>query len=124
MERGPPRWAIPGPARLTRRPAGLPTLQSLRSASVFDGALLDQKQERGGLIADRFFVPITVQTVGAGLPAMQATRYIRHTQLMPLQASQLPQKSRFHRVGKPDTVKKCGSGLARECSVSANEFID
>ena len=29
--------------------------------------------------------------VGAGLPAMQATRYIRHTQVMPSQASQLPQ---------------------------------
>ncbi len=29
--------------------------------------------------------------VGAGLPAMQTTRYIRHTQLMPSQASQLPQ---------------------------------
>ncbi len=36
--RGPPRWAIHGPARLTRRPAGLPTDSSLRSASVFDGA--------------------------------------------------------------------------------------
>ncbi|MCM2365363.1 hypothetical protein NDJ82_27280, partial [Pseudomonas sp. SR18] len=36
--RGPPRWAILGPARLTRRPAGLPTDSSLRSASVFDGA--------------------------------------------------------------------------------------
>ncbi|MGE7816282.1 hypothetical protein ACQKMW_23070, partial [Pseudomonas sivasensis] len=32
------RWAIHGPARLTRRPAGLPTDSSLRSASVFDGA--------------------------------------------------------------------------------------
>ncbi|MGY2363357.1 hypothetical protein ACW9IO_12460, partial [Pseudomonas azotoformans] len=30
--------AILGPARLTRRPAGLPTDSSLRSASVFDGA--------------------------------------------------------------------------------------
>ena len=29
--------------------------------------------------------------VGAGLPAMQAPRNIRHTQLMPSQASQLPQ---------------------------------
>ena len=29
--------------------------------------------------------------VGAGLPAMQTTRYIRKTQLMPSQASQLPQ---------------------------------
>ena len=33
--------------------------------------------------------------VGAGLPAMQATRLIRNTQSMPSQASQLPQKSRF-----------------------------
>ncbi|RAH02864.1 hypothetical protein DJ480_10205 [Pseudomonas sp. Leaf98] len=30
--------------------------------------------------------------MGAGLPAMQATRYIRQTQLMPSQASQLPHK--------------------------------
>ncbi|RAH04507.1 hypothetical protein DJ480_01850 [Pseudomonas sp. Leaf98] len=29
--------------------------------------------------------------VGAGLPAMRLTRYIRHTELMPSQASQLPQ---------------------------------
>ena len=29
-------------------------------------------------------------SVGAGLPAMQAPRYIRHTQSMPSQASQLP----------------------------------
>ncbi|PMU58245.1 helix-turn-helix domain-containing protein, partial [Pseudomonas sp. GP01-A3] len=34
LDRGPPSWAILGPGRLTRRPAGLPTLQSLRSASV------------------------------------------------------------------------------------------
>ncbi|PMX44735.1 hypothetical protein C1Y17_34850 [Pseudomonas sp. MPR-R2A6] len=52
MERGPPSWAILGPGRLTRRPAGLPTLQSLRSASVFDGAIPDQKPKRGGLKAD------------------------------------------------------------------------
>nr|WP_256348033.1 hypothetical protein [Pseudomonas yamanorum] len=30
-------------------------------------------------------------SVGAGLPAMQATRSLRYTQLMPSQASQLPQ---------------------------------
>ncbi|RQO43953.1 hypothetical protein DBR46_29785, partial [Pseudomonas sp. KBW05] len=36
-------------------------------------------------------LPISVKNVGAGLPAMQTTRYIRHTQLMPSQASQLPQ---------------------------------
>ena len=29
--------------------------------------------------------------VGAGLPAMQAPLHIRHTELMPSQASQLPQ---------------------------------
>ncbi|OZO01179.1 integrase, partial [Pseudomonas sp. IB20] len=34
LDRGPPPWAILGPSRLNRRPAGLPTLQSLRSASV------------------------------------------------------------------------------------------
>ncbi|MDF3201532.1 hypothetical protein P3C29_22825, partial [Pseudomonas sp. 1912-s] len=31
--------------------------------------------------------------VGAGLPAMQTTRYIRHTEVMPSQASRLLQKS-------------------------------
>ena len=36
--RGSPRWAIPGPARLNRRPAGFPTAQCLRSASVVNGA--------------------------------------------------------------------------------------
>ena len=29
-------------------------------------------------------------SVGAGLPAMQTPRYIRYTELMPSQASQLP----------------------------------
>ena len=37
--------------------------------------------------------------------------------------SQLPQKSRFHRGRKPDTVKKCGSGLARECGGSAMNLL-
>ena len=32
-------------------------------------------------------------SVGAGLPAMQTTRYIRYTEAMPSQASQLPQLS-------------------------------
>ncbi|QFG28830.1 hypothetical protein F6476_06205 [Pseudomonas umsongensis] len=32
--RGSPRWAVPGPARLNRRPAGFPTTQCLRSAIV------------------------------------------------------------------------------------------
>ncbi|QFG29712.1 hypothetical protein F6476_11140 [Pseudomonas umsongensis] len=36
--RGSPRWAVPGPARLNRRPAGLPTAQCLRSAIVVNGA--------------------------------------------------------------------------------------
>jgi hypothetical protein len=36
--RGSPRWAIHGPARLNRRPAGLPTAQCLRSAIVVNGA--------------------------------------------------------------------------------------
>ncbi|OXR35712.1 hypothetical protein PSUM_07560 [Pseudomonas umsongensis] len=35
--RGSPRWAIPGPARLNRRPAGFPTAQCLRSAIVVNG---------------------------------------------------------------------------------------
>ena len=36
--RGSPRWAIHGPARLNRRPAGFPTAQCLRSAIVVNGA--------------------------------------------------------------------------------------
>ena len=43
----------------------------------------DQKQIKSGSGVHR--------TVGAGLPAMQAPRYIRHTEFMPSQASQLPQ---------------------------------
>ncbi|SFI26586.1 hypothetical protein SAMN03159342_02897 [Pseudomonas sp. NFPP04] len=66
----PPQWAIHGPVRLTRRPAGLPTDSSLRSASVFDGAIPDQKQERGGLRADRIVWPVLGQSVGGGLPPM------------------------------------------------------
>src|SRR5471032_1158835 len=34
-------------------------------------------------------------SVGAGLPAMQATRSIRHNQSMPSQASQLPHSIEF-----------------------------
>src|SRR5450830_863544 len=50
-------WAIPGPVRLTRRPAGLPTDSSLRSASVVNGACQIKvnsrsKAEHGGLKAD------------------------------------------------------------------------
>ena len=40
-----------------------------------------------------FVLSSSVQNVGAGLPAMQAIRYIRHTQLMSSQASQLPQEN-------------------------------
>jgi len=53
----------------------------------------DQDQKHGGLKAD-----LSVKSkgksrfsVGAGLPAMQATRYIRYTEVMPSQASQLLQ---------------------------------
>ena len=96
--RGPPRRAVPAPSRLNRRPAGLPAPYYLFSASVVDGApeinikiknrarrpesrpeWLDQRQIR----------------VGAGLPAMQATRSFSGTESMPSQASQLPQKSSF-----------------------------
>ncbi|QFG29579.1 hypothetical protein F6476_10435 [Pseudomonas umsongensis] len=38
MRRGSPRWAIPGPVRLNRRPTGFPTAQYLRSAIVVNGA--------------------------------------------------------------------------------------
>jgi hypothetical protein len=53
----------------------------------------NQDQQHGGLKAD-----LSVKSkgksrfsVGAGLPAMQATRSSRYTEAMPSQASQLPQ---------------------------------
>ncbi|TVT89881.1 hypothetical protein FPT15_16185 [Pseudomonas sp. RGB] len=47
------------------------------------------------------------------MPAMQAPRHIRHNQLMPSQASQLPHLTEYTRL--PDVLSsKCGSGLARE----------
>ncbi|XUK68890.1 hypothetical protein ABMA08_21125 [Pseudomonas yamanorum] len=50
--RGPPRRAIHGPARLNRRPAGLPAPQYLRSASGLLGQSdQDQKQKHSGLPA-------------------------------------------------------------------------
>ena len=52
--RGPPRRAIHGPARLNRRPAGLPAPQYLRSASGLLGQSEpdpNQKQEHSGLQA-------------------------------------------------------------------------
>ena len=50
--RGPPRWAIHGPARLNRRPAGLPAPHCLRSASGLLGQSdQNQKQEHSGLPA-------------------------------------------------------------------------
>ena len=42
-------------------PVRRPTDSNLRSACVFDGATLDQKQERGGLRTDRYFMSFTVQ---------------------------------------------------------------
>ncbi|TVT92249.1 hypothetical protein FPT15_04340 [Pseudomonas sp. RGB] len=42
--------------------------------------------ERVQLLASQCFC----FSVGAGLPAMQTTRCVRHNQLMPSQASQLP----------------------------------
>ncbi|SDU09077.1 hypothetical protein SAMN05216237_2117 [Pseudomonas yamanorum] len=50
--RGPPLRAIHGPARLNRRPAGLPAPQYLRSASGLLGQSdQNQKQEHSGLPA-------------------------------------------------------------------------
>ncbi|PMV48502.1 hypothetical protein C1X18_19880 [Pseudomonas sp. FW305-3-2-15-C-LB1] len=37
---------------------------------MFDGAIPDQKQERGGLRADRIVWPVLGQSVGGGLPPM------------------------------------------------------
>src|SRR5476649_2449878 len=52
---------------------------------------------------------------------MQTPRSIRHSQLMPSQASQLPPLNDTH---LSDAQKsKCGSGLARECGGSVSSFI-
>ncbi|MGH8344261.1 MAG: hypothetical protein ACRESM_28355, partial [Pseudomonas sp.] len=85
---GPPRRAIHGPARLNRRPAGLPAAQYLRSASGLLGQSdQDQDQKHGGLKADLSvesqIKSQSCSSVGAGLPAMLTTRCIRYTQLMP-----------------------------------------
>ncbi|MDQ0669170.1 hypothetical protein QF039_003470 [Pseudomonas sp. W2I6] len=64
----------------------------LRPSWLTGPADQDQDQKHGGLKAD-----LSVRSkgkscfsVGAGLPAMQTPRWIRQTQLMPSQASQLP----------------------------------
>src|SRR5471030_1342293 len=158
--RGPPRRATHGPTRLTRRPAGLPTDSSLRSASVVDGACQIKvkskiksrarrpssrpewlKQKQGNSTAIHLYLMHSVLnvgagllakgvvqsahlslthrlreqarshkltefsrqhctallcfSVGAGLPAMQAPRWVRYTGLMPSQASQLPHLIEF-----------------------------
>ncbi|MGU3310036.1 hypothetical protein ACLBW8_27675, partial [Pseudomonas sp. M5A4_2d] len=99
---------------LTRRPAGLPTDSSLRSAIVVNGACQIKinsrsNAEHGGLKADlsgrsesraKADQKQGCFSVGAGLPAMQTPRYIRHTQLMPSQrfggpTSQLPHLIEF-----------------------------
>src|SRR3989344_7310332 len=64
--RGSPRWAIPGPARLNRRPAGFPTAQCLRSAIEVNGAP-KSKAKRGGLKADLIFADTPQSSVGARL---------------------------------------------------------
>src|SRR5471030_2135943 len=86
--RGPPRRAIHGPTRLTRRPAGLPTDSSLRSASVVDGACQIKikskiksrarrpesrpewlKQKQGNSTAAHLYLMHKDPNVGAGLLA-------------------------------------------------------
>ncbi|MGU3309372.1 hypothetical protein ACLBW8_24300, partial [Pseudomonas sp. M5A4_2d] len=73
-------------------------------ASVVNGACQIKinsrsKAEHGGLVADlsgrsesraKAGQKQICFSVGAGLPAMQTPRYIRNSQLMPSQASQLP----------------------------------
>jgi|LNAP01.1.fsa_nt_gb hypothetical protein len=44
--RGPPRWAIPGPARLNGIHAGLPTAQNLHSASRWGKKIKSQSKAR------------------------------------------------------------------------------
>jgi hypothetical protein len=53
----------------------------------------DQDQQHGGLKADLSVKSKSKSrfSVGAGLPAMQTTRYIRYTEAMPSPASQLLQ---------------------------------
>src|SRR5471032_1380423 len=53
---------------------------------------------------------------------MQAPRCIRHTQVMPLQASQLPHLTGYT-LDQGAPRSNCGSGLARECGVSVSSCI-
>ena len=72
--RGSPRWAIPGPARLNRRPAGLPTAQCLRSAIVVNGAPKSKaKARRPDSRPD--FSEYPQSPVGASLLAMDVNDY-------------------------------------------------
>src|SRR5471030_2322265 len=92
--RGPPRRAIHGPTRLTRRPAGLPTNSSLRSASVVDGACQIKIKSRARRPSSR--------------PEWLKQKRIK--------------SGETHLIS--DALRsKCGSGLARECGVSATHEL-
>ncbi|WP_218175613.1 hypothetical protein, partial [Pseudomonas reactans] len=76
-----------------RRPAGLPTDSSLRSASVFDGApKIKIKKKRGGLVADRFLEAGLSFKCGSGLAREGGVSAITSLTDPPLsRASPLPQ---------------------------------
>src|SRR5471030_1223911 len=99
--RGPPRRAIHGPTRLTRRPAGLPTDSSLRSASVVDGACQIKVKIK---IKSRARRP---SSRPEWLKQKQGTAQQQHSNILLSDAQR----------------SKCGSGLAREGGVSVSSCV-
>ena len=82
---------IHGPARLNRRPAGLPPKSISDDGQRGLTGRLRSKTKRGGLRADLIY-EATASPVGAGLPAMTVYQSINLlADLPPSQASQLPQ---------------------------------
>src|SRR5471030_2577384 len=131
--RGPPRRAIHGPTRLTRRPAGLPTDSSLHSASVVDGACQIKiksrarrpssrpewlKQKRIKSTATHFYLMHCDPNVGAGLLA-KAVCQLTHVLL----THRLREQARSHNLTEFSLQHRtallfCGSWLACDADTS------
>src|SRR5471030_109687 len=135
--RGPPRRAIHGPTRLTRRPAGLPTNSSLRSASVVDGACQIKiksrarrpssrpewlKQKQGNSTAAHLYLMHCDPNVGAGLLA-NAVVQSAHVSL----AHRLREQARSHKLTECSRQHCsawlfCGSWLACDAGASVYQI--
>ena len=113
--------------RLTRRPAGLPTDSSLRSAIEVNGACQIKinsrsKAEHGGLKADlsgrsKSQVKVRIKScfsVGAGLPAMRTPRSTKYTELMLSQRFGGPTSLLPHLIGC-SLQDQVGSQAASAC---------